>query len=312
MSVQDHGITGAVNASLPVMMTMGAFLTISLYNVLELFVIIFATFKQRKGLYFWSFIVATSGIAPHSVGFILRFFGVTSVWWAPLVLISPGWWAMVMGQSLVLYSRLNLVLRNEQRLRQILWMIIFDATVLGVPLTVLAWLASRPNAHPSHVGAFATFDKVQVGMFCVQELIISAFYIYETVKLLRPEGEITTAPLRKLLGHLILVNVTVLVFDITLLATQLSGNFEVQTPYKAAIYSIKLKIEFSVLNRLVEFVKKKEFSLKPLNSHQSKMTPLSSLTRCERVDGNFSSVSDTGGSGSRRTGNNISLVRNDL
>lgn len=206
---------------------------------------------------------------------------------------------MVMGQSLVLYSRLNLVLRDERRLRQILWMIIFDAAVLGVPITILAWLASRPNAYPSHIHVFTIFDKVQVGMFCVQEFIISAFYIYETVKLLRPEGEIITAPLRRLLRHLVLVNVTVLIFDITLLATQFSGNYEVQTPYKAAIYSVKLKIEFSVLNRLVEFVGKKELSLKPLSSHQSKMTPPGSLNHCERVDGDYNSHNDTERNGSR-------------
>lgn len=87
---ESHGITGAVSVDVPVMMVMVAFSTIALYNVLELNVIIFTTFKRRKGLYFWSFVVATWGIVPHTVGFILKFFGITSAWWAPLILISVG------------------------------------------------------------------------------------------------------------------------------------------------------------------------------------------------------------------------------
>src|SRR5271156_2539055 len=106
--VQNNGITGTVNASLPVLMTMVAFSTIALYNVIELNAIIFTTFKRRQGLYFWSFIVATWGIVPHTIGFIVSFFDVTSVWWAPLILISFGWFAMVSGQSMVLYSRLHI------------------------------------------------------------------------------------------------------------------------------------------------------------------------------------------------------------
>lgn len=63
--------------------------------------------------------------------------------------------------------------------------------------------------------------------------------------------------LRKLFIHLIIVNVAVLAFDITLIAVQFSGHYEIQTTYKTAIYSIKLKIEFSVLNRLVNLLQHK-------------------------------------------------------
>jgi hypothetical protein len=266
---QNNGIAGAVNANLPILMTMVAFSTIALYNVFELYIIIFATFKRRKGLYFWSFIVATFGIAPHTVGFILKFFDVTSVWWAPLVLVSVGWFAMVSGQSLVLYSRLHLVAGNGRRIRWVLYMIIFNATVLGIPDMILAFLTNRPDAQFSVINAFSIFDKVQVGAFFVQESIISGLYIYETIRLLGPSGEINRNPLRKLLAHLILVNILILVFDATLLGTEYSGVWEIQTTYKPAIYSIKLKIEFSVLNRLVSIVKNKEFAALSNPSHYS-------------------------------------------
>lgn len=53
-----------------------AFLSIALYNVIELAFIIYATFKKRSGLYFWSFVIATCGILPSCVGWLLKCLGV--------------------------------------------------------------------------------------------------------------------------------------------------------------------------------------------------------------------------------------------
>uniref|UniRef100_A0A8H7K1H1 Uncharacterized protein n=1 Tax=Bionectria ochroleuca TaxID=29856 RepID=A0A8H7K1H1_BIOOC len=41
---------------------------ISLYNVLELNILIATTFRKRHSLYFWSFLAATNGIAPTPSG----------------------------------------------------------------------------------------------------------------------------------------------------------------------------------------------------------------------------------------------------
>ena len=40
-----------------------------------------------------------------------------------------------------------------------------------------------------------------------------------------------------------------------------SGYYQIQTTFKAAVYSVKLKVEFSVLNRLVGIVKNKNLAL---------------------------------------------------
>lgn len=48
------------------------FISIALYNVLELNVDIFGTFKKYSGLYFWSFTIATWGIAFNAIGYLLR------------------------------------------------------------------------------------------------------------------------------------------------------------------------------------------------------------------------------------------------
>jgi hypothetical protein len=45
------------------------------------------------------------------------------------------------------------------------------------------------------------------------------------------------------------------VLDVTLLATQYTNNFDIQTTYKPVVYRIKLKIEFIILNELLLILK---------------------------------------------------------
>ncbi|KAB2575307.1 putative integral membrane protein [Lasiodiplodia theobromae] len=256
----SDGVTGAANVSTPILMTMAGFLAISFYNVVELFVIIFTTFKQRSGLYFWSFIVATLGIAPHALGFVLKFFGVVpaSLWWIPVLLVAIGFPAMVTGQSVVLYSRLHLVMHDARKLRLVLYMIIFDGVVMSVPLIVMAFGSNSPNPAP-FLGVFTVWDKIQIAVFAFQEILISVLYIYETTRLLQPSPTSNRA-LRKILYHLVAINAVVLAFDVTLLGVQYSNQYEIQTTYKGAVYSIKLKLEFSVLNNLISVIKDKDLS----------------------------------------------------
>merc|ERR1711977_299378 len=68
-----HHLSTSCIQSLPILITMCAFLALSFYNMLELIVIILTTFKSRCGLYFWSFIAATAGILPYGIGFLLKF-----------------------------------------------------------------------------------------------------------------------------------------------------------------------------------------------------------------------------------------------
>jgi len=50
---------------------------------------------------------------------------------------------------------------------------------------------------------------------------------------------------------LILVQILVIFMDVTLVVTECIHHFEIQTTYKSLVYSVKLKIEFVVLNQLV-------------------------------------------------------------
>lgn len=44
----------------------------------------------------------------------------------------------------------------------------------------------------------------------------------------------------------------IIALDITLLAIEYAGYYDIQTTYKAAVYSVKLKMEFSILNKLLD------------------------------------------------------------
>ncbi|KAJ3529483.1 hypothetical protein NM208_g9736 [Fusarium decemcellulare] len=96
-------------------------------------------------------------------------------------------------------------------------------------------------------------EKIQVSIFFLQEIVISSFYIFETVKLMRLERTMgNKRGSRRLMNHLIFVNLLIILLDITILGLEYADQYEYQTSYKAFVYSTKLKLEFTILNRLVE------------------------------------------------------------
>jgi hypothetical protein len=160
---------------------------------------------------------------------------------------------MVTGQSLVLYSRLHLIMRGGKKLKWVLIMIIIDGLLCHIPVGVLVFASNSPNRAP-FLPAYAIYEKVQVSIFFIQECIISGLYVWQTAKVLRPEGNIRGKAGRAVMTHLIYMNVLIIIMDITLLSVEYAGFYFIQTTYKAAVYSVKLKMEFSVLNRLIRLV----------------------------------------------------------
>ncbi|RSL86312.1 hypothetical protein CEP52_015853 [Fusarium oligoseptatum] len=228
--------SGTEGTSRTAMTIILVFLAISLYNVVELTFIIFGTFKRHSGLYF----LVLSYFAPASVGFLAA------------ALIAVGWVAMVTGQSLVLWSRLHLVLRNRFRLKLVLYMIIVDAIVCHGAIIPMIF-GSFSNSPEMWVKPYSVMEKIQVTIFFIQEIIISSFYIYETIKLMRLERTMgNKRGSRRLMNHLIFVNLLIILLDITILGLEYADQYEYQTSYKAFVYSTKLKLEFTILNRLVE------------------------------------------------------------
>ncbi|KAJ2903076.1 integral membrane protein [Zalerion maritima] len=259
----DSGVTGTIADLGSLAYIMVAFLSISLYNFLELNFIILYTFKIRRGLYFISFLVSTWGILAYALGFVVKYFdleGPSSGSIPSVTLIVVGWICMVTGQSVVLYSRLHLVLHDSPRqLRLVLIMVVTNAFIGHVPTVVLVYGANVSPNPDVFIQAYSIYERVQVTIFFLQELVISGLYIVATLKHLKMGSTLMSMGRketgRRLMMHLIYVNTIIVILDVTILALEYAGLYSVQTTYKGMVYSIKLKLEFGILNRLVELTR---------------------------------------------------------
>ena len=88
-------------------------------------------------------------------------------------------------------------------------------------------------------------------MFTLQEAIISGIYVYYTLKLLKPTFEGNRKRTRSVMLQLIWVNVLIILLDLVVLAIEYHGDYAMEAALKSMVYSIKLKLEFAVLNQLM-------------------------------------------------------------
>ena len=116
--------------------------------------------------------------------------------------------------------------------------------------------ANSSNPDP-FIKPYSIYERVEVTLFFLKEVFLSGVYIVETIRFVRRRQDFESrkeSHRRTLMTHLVAVNVIVIMLDVTLLALQYSGLYDIQTAYKAVVYSIKLKVEFSILNKLVQIV----------------------------------------------------------
>jgi len=128
--------------NLPTAMVIAAFCAIAWVNTVELQFRIWLGFKRHKGLYFWSMVGSSWGCAIHALGFLFLDFLIIRQANAVGVMIGIGWWLMVTGQSLVLYSRLHLVVRDPRKVRWVLIMIITNFCILHLPIMIVSQAVS--------------------------------------------------------------------------------------------------------------------------------------------------------------------------
>ncbi|KAF2105320.1 hypothetical protein BDV96DRAFT_535240, partial [Lophiotrema nucula] len=230
------------------------FLALGVYNALEVLVKILRTFRAYRSVYFWALIAASVGIVLHAFGYFFRNFDVIDSLPLEIFLVGPGGMCMITGQSIVLYSRLHLISRTNSKDRWLLIMILIDLLVIQIGATTL-YAGSQTSNAAKYLPIYKVWERVQVTAFFVQECIISGLYIYRTWILQKSAAAFRGRDGRQLLHHLIAVNLLVIALDVTILAFQFAGLYDIQTSWKTLAYSIKLKFEFYILNRLVELTK---------------------------------------------------------
>jgi hypothetical protein len=141
------------------------------------------------------------------------------------------------------------VFYNEKFLKVLLDVIIAIAVILVVANTITTWGSARIRA-PGWNYAYNVVERLQVTGFCVMEVSLSSLYVYSTVKLLRlsPEGK---NRVKRIMYELLAISFAIMVLDVAIIVIEYMNLYYLQVCLKVMVYSIKLKLEFAVLGRLI-------------------------------------------------------------
>lgn len=159
-------------------------------------------------------------------------------------------------------------------------MIIVNGTVLHSITTVLTFGSNSNSLTQTtlrrFVNGYAIMEKIQMVGFFIQEAILSVIYIKEAIRLLKlseavhddaqsfddgtGHGHIRNASVRKTMYQLLAINVIIIIMDLALLGVEFANLYLIETTLKGVVYSIKLKLEFAVLGKLVQFVRNRAAS----------------------------------------------------
>ena len=225
----DNGVGASPEISWSHALIVCSFSTIAWYNVAELIVLIYTFFKRHSGVYFYSMVVATAGIFVHVLGDFLKFFHLTSSHILYTCLGTFGWMAMVTGQSIVLWSRLHLVVHGDWT-RWVLVVIIVNGVIWHGSTGVLTFLTNLSKDPTPYAGPYSIVEKIQVTVFFLQEAFLSGLYIWKTTQMLMSEGSLLDSQKhargdrgRKILLHTIVTNVFIICMEIVILVLEFAG-----------------------------------------------------------------------------------------
>ncbi|OLN92101.1 hypothetical protein CCHL11_01348 [Colletotrichum chlorophyti] len=247
---------GSIDLNRSEAMAIAGLATAGIYNAVEVYVLIFTTFRQRRGRYFWSMVVANTGIFVHAIASIIRYVR-RSGNVIPGAFAIVAWCLMVTGQSVVLWSRLHLVVYNRTWIRLVLAVIVTNACALHVPMLamwVLCW-ATPPEVAARWLERYGVYERVSIVIFTLQETAITGIFARQGFFNLRPLFAFKTRAARLISWYLFVLFILVFVLDVGLVVLEYTNNFLFQTTSKPLVYSIKLKVEFTVLNKLLAFTK---------------------------------------------------------
>jgi hypothetical protein len=143
--VNNDELPTAKVTPLPSAMTAAAFSGIGWFLALEVSIRLLAR-CTRRSLYFYACLFCSWGIIVHLLSITLIDW---RIWesYSAIVIIHLSWCIYVVSQSVVLYSRLNLVLQKTELGRYVLWMIIFNSVIFGLGTVIFGMVAvSTPSS----------------------------------------------------------------------------------------------------------------------------------------------------------------------
>jgi hypothetical protein len=237
---------------------------IAMWMALDLLFQIHVTFRRFGGLYYWTVLCTTIGVGLHATMLTVKGFATLSFpeEIGTTVLIKAGDVLTQTGFSLVLYSRLNLVMRiqHQRYLKWILGFILIGSFCVHTPVIVFTFgVNTNPVFWFKHA---ARGEKILGVYFLLQEFVLQTIYTYTTARMLQDRSlamsgshlkHQSAKTRRNLLLFMVLAQFVTLGTDITLVSFTylelLIKNF--LHPF---FYGFKLKVEFMALNQLQSLV----------------------------------------------------------
>jgi hypothetical protein len=234
-----------------------AFASIAIYSTLPLTIRLLTTLKRRRGLYFWSVLLTSWGLCIRQIGILTSFLARGCPWVLRLLLAQVGWVMMVSGFSLVLYSRLSIIVADRRVRMGVLGMIIVNGLVWHTAMTTIAtgkakerYAGDKANLPGwEHVDYY--FERTQIVVFSSQETVISGLYIWAAWKYLK-SGFTHKGKKRGIMMALVMVQVTIIAVDVAIIVIDFLGYLQLKLFINSFVYAVKLELEMVVLNQLVE------------------------------------------------------------
>ena len=152
---------------------------------------------------------------------------------------------MVTGEAVVLYWRLHLVVLDVSKVRWVRRMIIVNICILHVPMPVL--FLGLNSGDERFARPAAIYNRIQKIGLCIQDLVICGTQLHGVVRALKSITRTRGRKGRSVIIHLLWVSVLV-VLNIPLF-TEYHLQY-VQLSFRTVVCSIKLKLEFAVVDRL--------------------------------------------------------------
>jgi hypothetical protein len=162
---------------------------------------------------------------------------------------------MVTGSSLVLYSRLNLVLPNPKFLRFTLITILGNAVLFQLPNIIMTYISGHGD-HGTIQKINDIFPKLDI-IFTVQEAFLSSLYVFVFIRFLNQGTPVSQDTIRTFY-YLFIAEIVMFVFNIIMYVLLYLEIYLARRMVLGLFYAIKLKIEFIVLNRLVVFAQRRQ------------------------------------------------------
>jgi hypothetical protein len=234
-----------------------AFAAVAIWSTVPLTMRFLTTVKRRSGVYFWSVLITSWGLCIRQIGILTSFLARKCPWVLRLALAQVGWVMMVTGFSLVLYSRLSIIVQSRRIRLMVLGMIVFNGVVWHTAMTTIAAGKAREryagdkSGLPGWEHVDYYFERTQIIIFSTQETVISAIYIRAAYQYLK-SGFSDKGQKRQIMTALLLVQVAIILIDIGIITIDFLGYLQLKLFVNSFVYAVKLELEMVVLNQLVE------------------------------------------------------------